>query len=98
MSTWVYRRIGWGGANFSTRIKITLNILSYKKRGYSKIKIDIKLYVIDKVPEINKKIKHDISVLVDRIIINSDLGNRLAESVESAVNLANGLMFVEYEN
>ena len=73
-------------------------ILSYKKRGFRKIKIDNKLYEIDKVPELNKKIKHDISILVDRIIINSSLGNRLAESVETAINLANGLVFVEYEN
>ena len=74
------------------------DILSYKKRGFRKIKIDEKLYEIDSVPELNKKVKHDISVLVDRIVINSSLGNRLAESVETAINLANGLIFVEYEN
>ena len=74
------------------------DILQYKKRGFRKIKIDKELYEIEKVPELNKKIKHDISVLVDRIILNSDLGNRLAEGVETAVNLANGLLFVEYEN
>ena len=73
-------------------------ILSYKKRGFRKIKIDNELYEIDKVPELNKKVKHDISILVDRIVINSSLGNRLAESVETAVNLANGLLFVEHEN
>ena len=73
-------------------------ILLYKKRGFRKIKIDNELYEIDKVPELNKKIKHDISILVDRIVINSSLGNRLAESVETSVNLANGLLFVEYEN
>ena len=73
-------------------------ILSYKKRGFRKIKIDEKLYDIDQAPELNKKVKHDISVLVDRIIINTSLGNRLAESVESAVNLSNGLLYVEYEN
>ena len=73
-------------------------ILGYKKRGFRKIKIDNKLYEIDKAPDLNKKIKHDISILVDRIIINSSLGNRLAESVETAVNLSNGLLFVEYEN
>jgi len=74
------------------------DILSYKKRGFRKIKIDNKLYEINKIPEINKKVKHDISILVDRIILNSDLGNRLAESVETCVNLANGLIYVEYEN
>jgi len=74
------------------------DILSYKKRGFRKIKIDNKLYEINKIPEINKKVKHDISILVDRIILNSDLGNRLAESVETCVNLSNGLIYVEYEN
>ena len=74
------------------------DIQNYKRRGFRKIKIDDILYEIDQVPELNKKIKHDISILVDRIIINSSLGNRLAESVETAVNLANGLLFIEYEN
>ena len=74
------------------------DILNYKKRGFRKIKIDNKLYEINEIPEINKKVKHDISILVDRIILNSDLGNRLAESVETSVNLANGLIHVEYEN
>ena len=74
------------------------DILGYKKRGFRKIKIDDVVYEVDKVPELNKKVNHDISVLVDRIVLNSSLGNRLAESIESAVNLANGLVFVEYED
>ena len=74
------------------------DILSYKRRGFRKIKIDEILYDIDKAPNLDKKIKHDISVLVDRIILNSNLGNRLAESIETAVNLSNGLVFVEYED
>ena len=74
------------------------DILSYKRRGFRKIKIDEVLYDIEKVPELDKKIKHDISVLVDRIVLNSNLGNRLAESIEIAVNLSNGLVFVEYED
>ena len=74
------------------------DILSYKKRGFRKIKIDNTIYDIDKIPELNKKVKHDISILVDRIILNSSLGNRLAESIETSVNLANGLIFVEYED
>ncbi len=73
-------------------------ILNYKKRGFRKIKVDDVIYDIDKVPELNKKIKHDIYILVDRIVLNSSLGNRLAESIESSVNLANGLVFVEYED
>jgi len=74
------------------------DILNYKKRGFRKIKIDNNLYEIDKVPELNKKIKHDISILVDRVILNSSLGNRLAESIETSINLSNGLLVVEYEN
>jgi excinuclease ABC subunit A len=74
------------------------DILSYKRRGFRKIKIDEVLYDIEKTPELDKKIKHDISVLVDRIVLNSNLGNRLAESIETAVNLSNGLVFVEYED
>jgi len=74
------------------------DILSYKRRGFRKIKIDNVLYDIEKSPNLDKKLKHDISVLVDRIVLNSKLGNRLAESVETAVNLSNGLIFVEYED
>ena len=74
------------------------DILSYKRRGFRKIKIDNILYDIEKSPNLDKKLKHDISVLVDRIVLNSKLGNRLAESIETAVNLSNGLVFVEYED
>ena len=74
------------------------DILIYKKRGFRKIKVDETLYDIDKTPELNKKIKHDISILVDRVVLNSSLGNRLAEAIETSTNLANGLVFVEYED
>ena len=73
-------------------------ISSYKRRGFQRIKVDGQYYDIDKFPELNKKTKHDISIVVDRIILNNDLGNRLAEGVESALNLSDGLLFVEYEN
>ena len=73
-------------------------IAIYKRRGFQRIKVDGEYYNIDKFPELNKKVKHDISIVVDRIIINSELGNRLAEGVETALNLADGLLFVEYEN
>ena len=74
------------------------DIQGYKRRGFRKIKVDGKLYNIDEVPELNKKLKHDIHVLIDRIVLNNSLGNRLAESLETALNLSNGLVFVEYEN
>ena len=74
------------------------DILSYKRRGFRKIKIDNVLYDIEKSPNLDKKLKHDISILIDRIVLNSKLGNRLAESIETAINLSNGLVFVEYED
>ena len=52
----------------------------------------------NQINNLNKKVKHDISIIVDRIILNSNLGNRLADSVETAVNLSDGLLIVEYEN
>jgi excinuclease ABC subunit A len=59
------------------------------------VKVDGKLYEIEDVPELNKKLKHDIEVVVDRLVIRGDLGNRLADSVETALRLADGLILVE---
>ncbi len=73
-------------------------ILNYKKRGFTKIKVNGKYLNIDEFPNLNKKLKHEISIIVDRVVLNSNLGNRLADSVETAVNLSNGLLVVEYEN
>jgi excinuclease ABC subunit A len=74
------------------------DILNYKKRGFTKLKVDGKYINIDDFPNLNKKVKHEISIIVDRIVLSSSIGNRLADSVESAVNLSNGLLVVEYEN
>ncbi|MBV8534449.1 MAG: excinuclease ABC subunit UvrA, partial [Alphaproteobacteria bacterium] len=66
-----------------------------QKRGFQRVKVDGKLHEIDAVPALNKKLKHDIEVVVDRIVIRPDLGNRLADSVETALALADGLLFAE---
>jgi len=73
-------------------------ILNLKKRGFSKIKVDGKYLDINDFPDLNKKIKHEISIIVDRIILSTSIGNRLADSVETAINLSDGLLVVEYEN
>ena len=73
-------------------------ILNYKKRGFQKIKVDGNYYEINDFPDLNKKTKHDISIIVDRIVNNSSIGNRLADSVETALNLSGGLLNVEYED
>ncbi len=73
-------------------------ILNFKKRGFQRIKVDGKYLNIGDFPNLNKKVKHDISVVVDRIVLSSSLGNRLADSIETALNLSGGLLIVEYEN
>ena len=64
-------------------------------KGFQRVKVDGKIHEIAEVPALNKKLKHDIEVIVDRIVIRGDLGNRLADSVETALRLADGLILVE---
>ncbi len=66
-----------------------------RAKGFQRVKVDGKLYEIDEVPELNKKLKHDIEVVVDRLVLREDLGNRLADSVETALRLADGMMLAE---
>ncbi|MBL8833639.1 MAG: excinuclease ABC subunit UvrA, partial [Rhodospirillales bacterium] len=66
-----------------------------QKKGFQRVKVDGKLYEIDAAPTLDKKRKHDIEVVVDRLVVKPDLGPRLADSVETALNLAEGLLFVE---
>jgi len=66
-----------------------------RAKGFQRVKVDGKLYEITEVPELNKKLKHDISVVVDRLVVRNDLGNRLADSVETALKLAEGLLIIE---
>ncbi|HRJ62205.1 MAG TPA: excinuclease ABC subunit UvrA, partial [Azospirillaceae bacterium] len=70
-------------------------IQEYRKRGFQRVKVDGKLYDIDDVPALNKKLKHDVSVVVDRLVVRPDLGSRLADSLETALHLADGLVIVE---
>ena len=66
-----------------------------RKRGFQRVKIDGVLYEIDEAPVLNKKLKHDLEIVVDRIVVREGLGNRLADSLETALGLADGLVFVE---
>jgi excinuclease ABC subunit A len=66
-----------------------------QKKGFQRVKIDGKLYEIAEAPALDKKYKHDIDVVVDRIVVRPDLGNRLADSIETALTLAEGLAVAE---
>jgi len=63
--------------------------------GYSRVKVNGELRRLDEKIELDKKYKHDIAVVVDRLVMKPDLRRRLSESVEAAVGLAGGLVEVE---
>ncbi|MBM3511083.1 MAG: excinuclease ABC subunit UvrA [Alphaproteobacteria bacterium] len=65
------------------------------KRGFQRVKVDGKLHEIDAVPALNKKVKHEIEVVVDRLVVGPDIKTRLADSIETALNLADGLAIAE---
>ncbi|TBR28200.1 MAG: excinuclease ABC subunit UvrA [Reyranella sp.] len=66
-----------------------------QRKGFQRVKVDGKLYEIAEAPALDKKFKHDIDVVVDRIVVKPDLGNRLADSLETALTLAEGLAIAE---
>jgi excinuclease ABC subunit A len=70
-------------------------IQDLRKRGFQRVKVDGTLHDIDEVPALNKKVKHDIEVVVDRIVVRDGLAGRLAESFETALSLSDGLAFTE---
>ncbi|HYC04717.1 MAG TPA: excinuclease ABC subunit UvrA [Azospirillaceae bacterium] len=66
-----------------------------RKRGFQRVKINGEMMEIDDAPALDKKLKHDIEVVVDRIVVREGLGNRLADSIETALGLSEGLLFAE---
>jgi excinuclease ABC subunit A len=66
-----------------------------QKRGFQRVKVDGTMREIDEVPALKKNVNHDISVVVDRLIVSPDLGNRLADSFETALGLADGIAIAE---
>jgi len=66
------------------------------KRGFQRVKVDGEFYAIEETPELNKKVKHDIDVVVDRLVVRDSLGNRLADTFETALQLADGIAFAEF--
>ncbi|GLQ18351.1 excinuclease ABC subunit UvrA [Maritalea porphyrae] len=70
-------------------------LASLMKRGFQRVKIDGEFYEIADAPVLDKKYKHDIEVVVDRLVVGPDLQSRLAESFETALQLADGLAIAE---
>ena len=70
-------------------------IQEWQKKGFTRVKIDGDLYEIDSTPTLDKNKKHDIAVVVDRIVVKEGIADRLAQSIEKALDLADGLMIVE---
>ena len=64
----------------------------WQKKGFQRVLIDDVLYELDETPVLDKNKKHDIAVVVDRIVVRPDLESRLAQSIEKALDLADGLM------
>ncbi|MBX9819580.1 MAG: excinuclease ABC subunit A, partial [Afipia birgiae] len=71
-------------------------LAEYLKKGFQRVKIDGKFYELADAPTLDKKFPHDIDVVVDRIVVRADIAQRLAESFETALKLAEGLAVVEF--
>ncbi|WP_043233063.1 excinuclease ABC subunit UvrA [Bosea sp. LC85] len=71
-------------------------LADWLKRGFQRVKIDGQFYEIPDAPALDKKFKHDIDVVVDRIVIRPDLAARLSDSLEQALELAEGIAVFEY--
>jgi len=71
-------------------------LADFQKRGFQRVKIDGQFYEIPDAPALDKKLKHDIEIVVDRIVVRPDIGTRLAESFETILDLADGIAVIEF--
>ncbi|MGB7374814.1 excinuclease ABC subunit UvrA [Pontixanthobacter sp.] len=70
-------------------------LAEWQKAGFTRVRVDGEFYAIEDAPALDKKFKHDIEVVVDRLAIKPDLETRLADSFETALKLADGLAYVD---
>ncbi len=73
-------------------------ILNAQKQGFQRVIVDGELYDIEGIDKLDKNKKHNIEVVVDRIVVDDSLGNRVADSLEVALNLAEGIVYLEIIN
>ncbi|MHA6323849.1 excinuclease ABC subunit UvrA [Roseivivax sp. CAU 1753] len=69
--------------------------LELRKQGFQRVKVDGTFYDLDEPPTLDKKFRHDIDVVVDRIVVREGLGTRLADSFRTALDLADGIAILE---
>ncbi|MFY0679832.1 MAG: excinuclease ABC subunit UvrA [Thalassovita sp.] len=69
--------------------------LELRKQGFQRVKVDGTFYELDEPPTLDKKYRHDIDVVVDRIVVREGLETRLADSFRTALNLADGIAILE---
>ncbi len=70
-------------------------LAEWQKAGFARVRIDGEIHDIDEAPALDKKYKHDIEVVVDRLVVGGEIATRLAESFETALKLAEGLAYVD---
>ena len=70
----------------------------FKRAGYSRMRVDGNIYTVDEEIKLDKNSKHDISVVVDRLVIEPDIQQRLTDSVETALKLSDGLVIAFYDD
>src|SRR3569623_815520 len=70
-------------------------LAEWQKAGVTRVRIDGRFHEIEEAPALDKKYKHDIEVIVDRLVVGPDLSTRLADSCETALKLAEGLAYVD---
>ena len=66
-----------------------------QRRGFTRVKVDGKLYEIGEVPALNRKIRHEIEAVVDRVVVRDGVASRLADSFETALALSEGVVYAE---
>ena len=70
-------------------------IAELQRRGFTRVKVDGTLHEIGEVPPLNRKLKHEIDAVVDRVVVRPGIEARLADSFESAIALGNGIAYAE---
>ena len=70
-------------------------LAEWQKAGFTRVRIDGEMYGIEEAPALDKKFKHDIEVVVDRLAVKEGIETRLADSFEQALKLADGLAYVD---